>query len=220
MEEQTKTNKSYLVWVSVIIIVAIAGVVYFMMKGDEEINNNTNVSTVVTNTQISNTNTVITNTATDHIYVHNDFTIVPPAGWLESQIPGTLVSFFNTTEQHPEDSTAAKINFKSYLAVSFDTAAIGSTLDSINAKVMQEVENVVSSSEVVSVSDEMLINNLPARFSVLNMTMQEVDYRVLIVVLLDQDHQRYYTVTGNTTAEKWGEYEDAFLKSARSLTIK
>ncbi|MFA6525470.1 MAG: hypothetical protein WCT33_04370 [Patescibacteria group bacterium] len=219
MEEQTKTNKSYVIWVSVVVIVAIAAVVYFMMNGDKESDTNTN--TVVTNTQINdNTNIPATNTAVANIYVHDDFTIIPPEGWLESQIPGTLASFFNTTEQHPEGSAAAKINFKSYLAVSFDTAGIGSTLDSINSKVMQEVEIVASSSEEVSVNDEMLINDLPARFNVLDLNMQEVDYRVLIVVVLDQDHQRYYTVTGNTTAEKWGEYEDAFLQSARSLTIK
>jgi hypothetical protein len=89
----------------------------------------------------------------------------------------------------------------------------------VNAKVMQEVETVASSLEEVSVNHQILINDLPARFTVLDLTMQEVDYRVLIVVVLDQDNQRYYTVTGNTTAEKWGEYEAEFLKSARSLTI-
>ncbi|MFA6392259.1 MAG: hypothetical protein WCW66_05970 [Patescibacteria group bacterium] len=214
MEEQTKTNKSYLIWVSVIIIAAIVAVVYFMMNGDKE----TNTNKVVTNTPINNSNTV-TNTATDNIYVHDAFTITPPAGWPESQIPGTLASFFNTLEQHPEGSAAANVNFKSYLAVSFDTATIGSTLDSVNAKVMQEVETVASSLEEVSVNHQILINDLPARFTVLDLTMQEVDYRVLIVVVLDQDNQRYYTVTGNTTAEKWGEYEAEFLKSARSLTI-
>lgn len=159
-----------------------------------------------------------TDAEADNVYVHDDFTITALKGWIQNQLPSTLVSFYNADERHPDGSAALNINFKSYLAVSFETAA-GQTFDEINATVTESIQSLIPTAETVSSSDE-TVNGLPARFTVMTMTQQEVDYEVFVAIVLDEEHDRYYSVSCNTTVEKWDEYEADFLAAARSFTIK
>lgn len=205
--------KKPIVIINVLAVMIIIGyIAYNQLTGDKS-NSNTNSVAIELNSN-QNTNA----SETEHKYIHDDFIIIPPAEWIQSQTPGTLATFYNMDEQHPNDSAAAKINFKSYTAVSFDTL-VGQTLDEVNTKIIQDIQSSIPSVESVSVSDE-TINGLPARFNVLTMTQQEVDYQVLVVVVLDEVHDRYYIISGNTTAKKWNQYEAEFMQTARSLVIK
>ena len=77
---------------------------------------------------------------TTGLYVGDDFTIVSPKDWIQTHLPSTLVSFQNPNEKHPEGSAASKINFKSYIAVSFDNTQ-GKTLEEIAELVKQHLSN-------------------------------------------------------------------------------
>jgi len=202
-----------------IIVIAIviigAGVgIYFVTQGTktENVNQNTNQAEPVTNS-VSNTNNVATQ---ENTYIGDDFIILKPADWTQSQVSGTLVSFHNTSEVHPESSAAMKINFQSYLAVSFDMTN-ERTLNEINDFVGAQIGASVSSAEPVSSEDE-TVDGQPAKFNVFTMNQQEVDYTVFLAVILKGD--KYYTMSGNTTTDKWTDYKDMFYQVARSFVFK
>jgi len=97
----------------IIIIVAIviigAGVAVYFVTQSEDTNTN-----APTNSASQTNASAAVNAASNEKYVGDDFTILKPANWTQGQMPGTLVSFHNTGEVHPEGSAAKKVNFQSY----------------------------------------------------------------------------------------------------------
>lgn len=151
-----------------------------------------------------------------HPYVGDDFTIVPPNGWAQTHIPTTLVSFQNNKETHPKGGAAEKINFKSYIAVSFDNTN-GKSLDETVELVKQQIKAVAPAIIFNSIT-EGLIDKEPAKFIEAGLSMQDVDFKIMVAVALKGD--KYFTVSNNTTAEKWQEYRDIFYAAANSFKFK
>jgi len=201
--------KRQLIIIVIAVVIIGAGVAVYFATQSEDTNTPANSA--------SQTNTpAATNTVSADKYVGDDFSILQPAGWTQGQIQGTLVSFHNANEVFPEGSAAKKINFKSYLAVSFEMANEKS-LTEINDFVGSQIEASIPSAEPVSSKDE-TVDGQPAKFNVFIMNQQEVDYTVFLAVILKGD--KFYTVSGNTTTDKWTEYEDLFYQIARSFVFK
>ena len=149
-------------------------------------------------------------------YIGEDFTVEQIPGWTVGHVPGTLVSFHNYSEEHPDGSPAAKLNFKSYSAVSFsDTNS--QTLEEIYEMNINQLVAMIPSTKAFDVKDE-TINGLPSKLAALELNQQGVDYTILLAVYLAGD--KYYVMSFNTTKEKWPEYKDQFYVSARSFEIK
>ncbi|MFH0951745.1 MAG: PsbP-related protein [Patescibacteria group bacterium] len=204
--------KKPLIIIIVTIVIIGAGVgIYFVTQGSKT--ENVNQSTNSVTNSISNTNNAAMQ---DNTYIGDDFSILKPADWTQSQISGTLVSFHNTSEVHPEGSAAKKINFQSYLAVSFDMANERS-LAEINDLTIDQIKASIPSAEVTASSDE-TVDGQPAKFNILTLNQQEVDYTVFIAVISKGD--KYYAISGNTTTDKWTDYKDMFYETARSFVFK
>ncbi|MDP2684480.1 MAG: PsbP-related protein [bacterium] len=203
--------KKPLIIVIITIVIIGVGVVVYSITQSEDTNTNAPANSAgQTNTSAA------TNAESADRYIGDDFTILQPAGWTQGQISGTLVSFHNTTEVFPEGSAARKINFQSYMAVSFDTLNERS-LAEINDLTINQIKASIPSAEVITSSDE-TIDGQPAKLNIVTLSQQEVDYTVFIAVLSKGD--KYYAISGNTTTDKWTEYEDLFYQIARSFVFK
>ena len=204
-------KKPLIIIIIVILVIGAGAGIYFITR--EAKTENTNQSTNSVTNSVSNTNNAATQ---ENTYIGDDFTILKPAGWTQSQLSGSLVSFHDTSEVHPEGSAAEKINFQSYLAVTFDMVNERS-LTEINDLTLDQIKETIPSAEVIDSSDEM-VDGQPAKFNVFTMNQQEVDYTVFLAVILKGD--KYYLVSGNATTDKWSEYKDLFYQTARSFTFK
>ncbi len=215
--DKSKPKKSALLWVIivVIIIVVVAAMVYFVTTGGKKTNTNAaNNSQISTNSNI-NQSTINTNSLAANPFVGDGFTVDQLSGWIVGHMVGTLVSFHNTTETQPKGSPAAKINFKSYLAVSFDNTQ-GKTLEKINQLAVDNLKSTIPSTNIFAISNE-TVNGLAAKFTALELNQQDVSYSVLIAIYLAGD--KYYSLSFNTTTEKWKEYQDSFYRVARSFKV-
>ena len=149
-------------------------------------------------------------------YVGDDFTFLPPMDWIQVEIPSTLVAYQNVKEIQPQNSAAEKVHFKSYMAVSFDSTN-GQTLPEIVDLVKKQIESVaLGTSFTLETSGQ--IDNESAKFIEADMLMQEVNFKVMIAIVLKGD--KYFTISSNTTKEKWSEYRDFFYDSAESFEFK
>ncbi len=158
----------------------------------------------------------ITNSGVSSNTYSNDlFSIRPPSGWEQTAIQGTLAAFRNANETYPDGSAAAQVNFQSYIAVSFDSAK-ERNLEDIVALTKEQLEEVIPSVAFTS-STSGVIDGQTATFIEMTMTQQEVDYKVLLVVTMKED--KYFSISCNTTQERWAEYRDTFYNVAGSFTF-
>lgn len=199
--------------ISIIAIVVVgAGLTFYFLNQ----NKNSNNSSLETENLPVSEETANSPERTTGLYVGDDFTIVSPRDWIQTHMQSTLVSFQNPNEKHPEGSTASKINFKSYIAVSFDNVQ-GKTLEEIAESVKQQIQAVVPSVSFGSETDE-LIDGQPAKIIEANLAQQNVDFKVLMTVIMKDD--KYFTISANTTAQKWTEYNETFYDTSRSFKFK
>lgn len=205
--------------IAAIIVIAITGVglvFYFVSQSGNEVakNSNSDTPSLPVNQPKANEKPDLSKESSP--YVGDDFTIIAPPGWIQTHMPTTLVSFQNNQEKHPNGSAAAKINFKSYMAVSFDNTQ-GKTLDDIVKLVKQQTQNVAPLISFVSETDG-TIDGQPAKFLEAGLNQQNVDFKVLMAIVLKEN--KYFTISANTTAEKWTNYRDAFYNTANSFKFK
>lgn len=149
-------------------------------------------------------------------YVGDDFTFLPPTDWVQITLPSTLTAYQNSKEVQPPGSAADKIHFRSYIAVSFDNAN-GQKLNELVDLVKQQIKSVAPTTSFTSETDGQ-IDNQPAKFMEADLSMQNVNFKVMVALILKGD--KYFTISNNTTADQWPGYRDIFYNTAESLKFK
>lgn len=160
---------------------------------------------------------VATPTPMVNFFESDDFKIVVPEGWSTAgQMPGSLVTMMKISEDHSQDPKAQKINFKSYIAVSFDKTQ-GKTREELLELVKQSLTQMSPETEV-KVVEALVIDGQPADFVELSLNQQEVDFKVLVGLIVKGE--KYFVISANTTALKYPEYQELFYQTAESFKFK
>lgn len=151
-------------------------------------------------------------------YEGEDFSIVIPEGWDKSQqpLPGTLLALYKNKEDHTDDPNAQKINFKSYMAISFDRTQ-GKTKSQILDMIKQSLLQLSPSAKITALPEE-TFNNQTADLIEINLSQQDINFKVLVAVIIKGD--KYFTMSANTTAKKWASYKEDFYKALKSMVLK
>lgn len=151
-------------------------------------------------------------------YEGEDFSIVIPEGWTKNQqpLPGTLLTLYKTGESHADDPNAQKINFKSYIAISFDRTQ-GKTMSEVLDLIKQSLSQLSPNAKISQLAQE-TVDNQTADLVEVNLAQQDVNFRVLIAVVIKGD--KYFTFSANTTEKKWASYKEDFYKVLKSLSLK
>ncbi len=149
--------------------------------------------------------------------VTDDFEINLPEGWIQiTPTLGASAMAVNNNEQS-SDPAVQKINFKSYLAVSYDTLQGRSLSEYMQAvKIgLQELVPGVSFAE----EHDATINGRFARAIEADMTQQGVDFKVLMAAVKGEGDD-VWTISFNTTKSNWDGYKEAFSNVANSFSLK
>ncbi len=153
----------------------------------------------------------------EQIHESEDFSIMVPEGWsTANQLPGSLLTITNVGETHANDPAAQKINFKSYISVSFDKTQ-GKSLDKIVDDLNLQLKQTIASTKVINSQDD-VIDDQKAKIVELTLTQQEVNFTIFIVVVAKAD--KYFVISGNTPTSKWEENKEIFENVARSFKFK
>lgn len=203
--------------VATIILIIIGSGICFLLKKQNHADNNSKITNIGQPISSNNSETA-NNTAVnaENPYVGDDFTLIPPEGWVQMNLPSTLVAYRNKKETFEPGSAADKIHFKSYFAVSFDNAD-GKTIDEITDLVKNQTMAVAPSINFAPISQK-TINGLPANMAEVSLTMQNINFKILIAIILA--NEKYYTISFSTTADKWAEYQTTFYNVANSFKTK
>lgn len=151
-------------------------------------------------------------------YEGEDFSVVIPEGWIKSQQPlsGTLLTLYKIGESHADDPNARKINFKSYIAISFDRTQ-GKTQSQIFDMTKQILLQTLPNAKIGALPPE-TIDNQKADLIEIRLTQMDVQFKVLVAVVAKGD--TYFTVSANTTEKKWDSYKADFYAVLKSMALK
>lgn len=208
-------NKVLILGLIILVIVSAAALFYFSKKGDL-------VSNLPENVVQENGNGAKEDNQTDggqlpNKLVTDDFEINIPEGWIQiTPTLGASAMAVNNSEQS-SDPAVQKINFRSYLAVSYDTLQGRSLSEYMQAvKVgLQELVPEVSFAE----ERDAAINGRPARAVEADMAQQGVNFKVLMVAVRGEGDD-VWTISFNTTKSNWDGYKEAFSSVADSFSLK
>lgn len=151
-------------------------------------------------------------------YEGQDFSIIIPEGWDRSQqpLPGTLLTLYKNKEDHTGDPNAQKINFKSYMAISFDRTQ-GKTRSQILDMIKQSLLQLSPNAKINTFPSE-TVDNQTADLVEISLAQQDVNFKVLVAVIVKED--KYFTLSANTTERKWASYKEEFYKALKSMVLK
>lgn len=149
--------------------------------------------------------------------VTDDFEINLPAGWQKTAPAiGTSAMAVKVDEQL-NDPAAQKINFRSYFAVSYDTAqgkSLSEYAQTVKDRLQQTISGIVFTQE-----HDTTINGKAAQAFEADFNQQGVNFKILMVTIkgLGDD---IWVISFNTLQSAWVEYRDAFSDIANSFSLK
>lgn len=149
--------------------------------------------------------------------VTDDFEMNIPSGWVQAPpVMGTSAMAVNAKESL-NDPAAQKINFQSYLAVSYDVLQ-GKSLEEyseiIKNGLKQAIQGVVFANE-----HDVAVNGSPARAFEAEMSQQGVNFRILMVSVKGEGDD-VWTLSFNTTKSAWDSYAQTFSGIVNSFKLK
>jgi hypothetical protein len=145
------------------------------------------------------------------------FEIVLPAGWQQTAPPVGASAMAVDGNEEIIDAAAKKINFKTYMAVSYTTLqgkSLSEYLQSIESQLKQAIPGVVFSQE-----HDAVINDRTARAVEADLTQQEVSFKLLMVAVKGDDDD-VWVMSFNTLQSSWMAYQETFSGIANSFKLK
>jgi hypothetical protein len=185
----------------IVLVVAAAAIGIYFAKHDKPPADTTEQNTAQPQTQI----------------ITDDFSIDLPSGWEQTTaVTGTSAMAFNANEV-VDDPAAEKIGFKTYFAVSPDTLqeeSMDKYFQALRGALLQSVPDVVFTKE-----QDITINGNSAHAIEAELTQQEANFKILMVVISGQEKD-LWVLSFNATKSSWGKYEEIFYNLAKSFVFK
>ncbi len=208
-----KKQQAGLVTLVVLTVVLLAGIYYLSAQKSSQLNPSRQNQTQTQSQSVS-----LPTKLSENKYEGEDFSVVIPKGWDKSQqsLPGTLLTLYRLRENHTDDPNAQKINFKSYIAISFDRTQ-GKTMSQIIDMVKQSLSQLSPNLKINTLPQE-TVGNQTANLIEINLAQQDVNFKVLIAVIIKGD--KYFTLSANTTEKKWTSYKEDFYNVLKNIKLK
>ncbi|MFH0712350.1 MAG: hypothetical protein V2A55_00605 [Candidatus Jorgensenbacteria bacterium] len=196
--------------VVVIVVVALAlAIGFYFLKQDKP---------VPEGTPAVEQNQIPSGSETSGKLITGDFSINLPAGWRQAAPPFVGVSAMAVNaDEIINDPAAEKINFKSYLAVSYDTLQ-GKSMSEYLQTVKDELQKMISGVVFVNEQDT-TINSRSARAMEVELTQQGIDFKILMVAIKGEGED-VWVMSFNTIKSSWDENKEAFSDIAKSFSLK
>ncbi|MDD5696688.1 MAG: hypothetical protein PHO90_01775 [Candidatus Pacebacteria bacterium] len=169
------------------------------------------------NNQTAEGNNQPTDGQSQNKLVTDDFELVLPAGWQQTTAPVGASAMAVNNNENLNDAAAQKINFKTYVAVSYDTLqgkTLNEYLQGIEDQLKQAIPGVVFSEK-----NNATINSRPALGVEANLAQQGVNFRLLMVAVKG-DNDDVWVMSFNTLQASWMEYQGTFSDIANSFKLK
>lgn len=157
---------------------------------------------------------VLTGEGEDNVLIKDEFTILQPVGWLQANPPeGVSAMVVNYNEGENEYG----LNFKTYFAVSHDVLE-ESTMEEYVQLFKSEIASI-DGSAVFSGDNSVNINGRNAQAFEIGMNQMNINFKILVVMVEGRDND-IWTISFNTFASNWDNYQGLFSDITNSFKLK
>jgi len=149
--------------------------------------------------------------------ITDDFSINLPSGWKQTAPAIGASAMAVNANENINDPAVQKINFKSYLAVSYDTLqgkSMSDYLQIVKNGLSQTIQNVIFTKE-----QDITINENAAYAIEAELVQQGVNFKILMIVIAGQGED-VWVISFNTTKNSWDGYKETFYNIADSFSLK
>ena len=157
------------------------------------------------------------NKETGNALANDYFSINLPQGWKGVPAPVGISAMAINTNEEINDPVAKKMNFKSYLAIIFDSLQERSKEEYVEYT-KNTLEQTFSALKIVS-DRQILVNGEEARAIEIELTEQGCDFKTLIVLVWGKSGD-VWQISFNTTMGKWEEYQSLLNQTINSFQVK
>ncbi|MBU1146575.1 hypothetical protein KKD80_03455 [Patescibacteria group bacterium] len=207
-------KKPFSLLIAVIVIFVIAAMAYWFLTTQSNILGENNLSVPG---EILGNNSNQNQPSSGNVFANDNFSLSYPAGWRQVPAMTGISAMITKGNENITDPEAKKMNFQTYLAVSYD---------SVEGKTKEEIAEYVKS-EVAAVFPGIVFSN--EKFSTINgreaysleMTFSKsgVDFHVLEVVVWGNEND-LWILSFNTLEELWQNYIGEFEEMTGTFIIK
>ena len=153
----------------------------------------------------------------ENIWVDDNFSIIFPQNWEARPAPMGISAIAVNANEEITNPEAKKINFQSYIAVTYDTLQGRSQEEYI-----QYTKDSLKELSLTAMFDEgkqILIDGKNAQAIEIGINQKGIDFKTLVILVWAGEEDVWY-LSCNTTKDKWVEYEPLFYEAANNFRIK
>lgn len=214
-------NKSFSIFITIIIIFVFAAMAYWFLSTQINLSGvNHPITNLVNNaapSAVSGNNLNQNQPSAENVFATDDFSLTYPAGWQSVPAITGVSAMVVKEKENISDPEAKKMNFQSYLAVSYDSSE-GKTKEEVVEYVKSEVAAVLPD-VVFSNENFSTVNGREAYATEITFRKSGLDFHVLEVIIWGMEND-LWALSFNTLEEMWQGYSSDFEKMTQSFIVK
>lgn len=206
-------KKSFSILITIIVLFVLAAMAYWFLS--------TQIDLFGENSPIANlTNNTASGPAVPSeggVFATDDFSLAYPADWRQVPAMTGVSAMIVKGNENITDPEAKKMNFQSYLAVSYDSAE-GKTKEQIVEYLKNELRSVIPEA-VFSRENFLTLNRRDAYATEMTFRQSGLDFHVLIVTVWGKEND-LWVLSFNTLEELWQNYVGEFEEMTQAFVVK
>ncbi len=210
-------NKKIIAIFGALVLIVLAGGTFWYLKTQSNVAGNNLVG--VNGNRAAGGNNLNQNLepSGENVFATDDFSLTYPVGWRSVPAMTGVSAMIVKGNENITDPEAKKMNFQSYLAVSYDSAE-GKTKDEVVEYLKNELRSAVPDA-VFSRENFLTINGREAYATEVTFRKSGVDFHVLMIAIWGKGND-LWILSYNTLDSLWQGYTSDFEKMTQSFIIK
>ncbi len=210
-------KKSLLILILILLVLVIAGGTFWYLKTQSNVAGD-NLVGVNGNRAVGGNNlnqNLLPND--ENVFATDDFSLTYPVGWRQTPAMAGVSAMIVKGNENITDPEARKMNFQSYLAVSYDSSE-GKTKDEVVEYLKNALRSAVPDA-VFSRENFLTINGREAYATEVTFRKSGIDFHVLMIAIWGKGND-LWILSYNTLDSLWQGYTSDFEKMTQSFIVK
>lgn len=208
-------KKPFSILITIIVLFVLAAMAYWFLSTESNIfgGNNLNVPGEISENNLNQN----LPPSGENVFATDDFSLTYSEGWRSVPAMTGISAMIVKGNENITDPEAKKMNFQSYLAVSYDSAE-GKNKD----QVVEYLKNALRSAipeAVFSRENSLTINQRDAYAMEVTFRQSGLDFHVLIVTVWGKEND-LWVLSYNTLEELWQNYVGEFEEMTQAFVVK
>lgn len=208
-------KKSFSILIAIIVIFVLAAMAYWFLSTQIDLSGGNSPVTNLANSAAPSPSAL--SASGENVFATDDFSLPYPAGWRHVPAMTGVSAMIVKGNENITDPEAKKMNFQSYLAVSYDSAE-GKTKEQVAEYLKNELHAVIPEA-IFSRENFLTINGRAAYAAEVTFRKSGLNFHVLEIIIWGEGND-LWILSFNTLEELWQGYAGEFEEMTQAFVVK